>query len=39
MWTWLHGRAYLWEPDPDRATAHFWFKDADDAVMFKLMWG
>ena len=42
MWTWLSGKDYIWFP-LDVEThydnhAPFFFKDPNDAMLFKLMW-
>lgn len=39
LFTWLTGRLYHWHPDAaKRPIAHFYFKEIDDALLFKLMW-
>lgn len=38
IFTWLYGREFLWKPNTGKTHASFWFKDHQDAVLFKLMW-
>lgn len=42
MWTWLHDKEFVWYPlDVDThydSHAPFFFKESNDAIMFKLMW-